>query len=78
MAIATLSSKGQITVPIEVRRALGVDTGDRLDFVQTGEGRFEIVPATRDVRQLKGLVKSKVGIVTLDQMNQAIRKRAGR
>lgn len=78
MAIATLSSKGQITVPIEVRRALGVDTGDRLDFVQTGEGRFEIVPATRDVRQLKGLVKSKVGIVTIDQMNEAIRKRAGR
>jgi antitoxin PrlF len=30
---STISSKGQITVPIEVRRRLGLKEGDRVDFV---------------------------------------------
>ena len=34
MATATLTSKGQITLPVDVRRALGVDTGDRVEFVE--------------------------------------------
>jgi len=33
-----ITSKGQITVPIEVRRMLGVKAGDRLLFESDGEG----------------------------------------
>ena len=33
MATAVLTSKGQVTIPKEVRQALGVETGDRLEFV---------------------------------------------
>ena len=35
---ATITSKGQITVPREVRRALGVRTGDKLLFESDGKG----------------------------------------
>lgn len=41
---STLSSKGQITVPLEIRRRLGLKEGDRVEFVVEGE-RTIIRPA---------------------------------
>ncbi len=54
MSTATLTSKGQITIPADVRRALNVEAGDRVEFVQVEPGRFEVIPATRSVQFLKG------------------------
>jgi antitoxin PrlF len=34
---STISSKGQITVPLEIRRRLGLKEGDRVEFVVDGE-----------------------------------------
>ena len=72
MSTATLSSKGQITIPAIVRAALGVVTGDRLEFVQIEPGHFELVAATRSVKALKGLVSKPASPVTIEQMNEAI------
>jgi antitoxin PrlF len=41
---STVSSKGQVTVPQEVRTRLGLKTGDRLEFVMEG-GQMIIRPA---------------------------------
>jgi AbrB family looped-hinge helix DNA binding protein len=41
---STISSKGQITVPIEVRKRLGLKTGDRVEFV-FDDGTTAIRPA---------------------------------
>ncbi len=41
---STISSKGQITVPQEVRRRLGLEPGDRVEFV-VEEGRTILRPA---------------------------------
>lgn len=41
---STISSKGQITVPIEVRKRLGLKTGDRVEFVLEDD-RTAIRPA---------------------------------
>ncbi len=38
MAEATVTSKGQVTIPKTVRDALGLQTGDRVDFVESDEG----------------------------------------
>ena len=55
MSTATLTSKGQITIPVDVRNALKVDAGDRVEFVQIAPDRYEFVAATKDVSALKGM-----------------------
>ena len=50
MTTATLTSKGQITIPAQVRQALKVETGDRIEFVEVEPGRFELIAATQSLR----------------------------
>ena len=73
MASATLTSKGQVTLPKSVRERLGVETGDRLEFIESEQG-FLVVAATRDIRSLKGIVGRPKKPVTIDDMNKAIEK----
>ena len=42
MTTATLTSKGQITIPASVRDALHIGTGDRVEFVEVHPGRYEL------------------------------------
>lgn len=72
MSTATMTTKGQITIPAAVRAALGVEAGDRVEFVQVEPGRFELVPATSPVAALKGLVRKPTSPVTVEDMNKAI------
>lgn len=72
MATATITSKGQITIPAVVRAALGVEAGDRVEFVQVEPGRFELVAATQPVTALKGLIRKPPCPVTIEAMNEAI------
>lgn len=72
MSTATMTSKGQITIPAIVRSALGVETGDRIEFVQVEPGRFELVAATQPVTALKGLVRKPASSVSIAAMNKAI------
>ena len=78
MSTATLTSKGQITIPADVRRLLNAQTGDRVEFVQVGPGRFELVAATRSVRELKGLFGKPDGTVSIAEMNRVIAERGAR
>jgi len=79
MAAATVTSKGQITIPARVRTALGVDAGDRIVFVEVGKGEFHIVAATRSVRELSGMLYRKGRKpVSIEEMNAAIGKGAAR
>lgn len=72
MSTATLTSKGQITIPAIVRSALGVEAGDRVEFVQVEPGRFELIAATQSVTSLKGLVRKPGVPVTIEKMNETI------
>ena len=72
MATATLTSKGQITIPAIVRAGLGVETGDRVEFIEVEPGRFELVAATQSVLALKGLIRQPASPVTIETMNEAI------
>ena len=72
-----MTSKGQVTIPRPVRAALGLDSGDRIEFVELGKGQFAIVAATRSVQELKGLFRGKRSKpVSIEEMNAAIAKRA--
>ena len=78
MATATLTSKGQITIPSAVRSALGLTTGDRIEFVELAEGQFSIIPANKSVKALKGMVGKPLKTVSIEQMNRAIAKRGAK
>ena len=75
MTTATLTSKGQVTIPLEVRQRLGLDTGDRIEFVLLADGEYAIKPAIDDVRSLKGLLRKPSKPVSVEDMNTAIRTR---
>ena len=75
MSIATITSKGQITIPAAVRKALGVGFGDRLAFVRTPAGQFEIAPAKESVRTLMGFGAKTGRKLSVNQMNQIIAQR---
>jgi antitoxin PrlF len=75
MSIATLTTKGQITIPADVRRSLNVAAGDRVEFVQVEPGRFEVIAVTRSVRELKGMFGKPARRVSIEEMNEAIAAR---
>ena len=68
----TISSKGQVTIPVEIRNMLRLNTGDRVDFVVFDKNRVELMPKKGSVGSLKGLVKWSGKPMTLKQMDEAI------
>lgn len=78
MPTAVVTSKGQITIPKPVRDGLGVETGDRVEFVELERGVYTVVAATRDVRELKGMIPRPAKPVSVEDMNKAIRRHAAR
>lgn len=75
MTTATLTSKGQITIPAAVRESLRVGTGDRVEFIEIEPGRYEVIAATRPVTALKGMFGRPAKSATIEDMNAAIAKR---
>ncbi len=79
MATATITSKGQTTIPKTVRQRLRLKAGDRVEFVVRDDGTALMVPATIRVTDLEGILSPGRKPVTVAAMNAAIRKRgAGR
>ena len=72
MSTATITSKGQITIPKPVRQRLGVNPGDRVEFIELENGVFQLVAASRDIKSLKGIVPKPANPVTIDEMNETI------
>lgn len=72
MTSASVTSKGQVTIPIDVRTKLGLRPGSRLAFVPTATGGYEIHPETASIKDLKGAVSPPSRPVSIDAMNEAI------
>ena len=76
MPTATMTTKGQVTIPKEIREHLKIDTGDRLSFVVQDDGSVIVKPITRDVRELGGLLhRSEQRPVSLREMDEGIARR---
>lgn len=76
MAIGTMTTKGQITIPKEIRDALRLRPGDRVDFVLGKDGKAVLHPLTGRLEDLIGILKYDGPTVTIEEMNEAIRRRA--
>lgn len=77
MPTATITSKGQITIPIEVRKKLGLRAGDQINFFEDEEGRYTFEPKTGSIMDMEGILK-KLGYAPLghvpstEEMDKAI------
>lgn len=57
MALSTVTSKGQITLPKEVREHLHIGEGDRVDIQIEKDGSVRLVPVSGSVRDLYGCLR---------------------
>jgi AbrB family looped-hinge helix DNA binding protein len=76
MIEAKLTSKGQITVPKDVRMKLNLKPGDRVRFVIETDGRVRLWPAKRDISSLRGVLPKPKRALTIEEMEAAIRQHA--
>jgi AbrB family looped-hinge helix DNA binding protein len=74
MTKAKITSKGQITIPKEIRELLGVHPGDQVVFRSTDAGIL-VEANTVDLMTLRGVLKPKRTGVTVGDMKEAVRKR---
>jgi AbrB family looped-hinge helix DNA binding protein len=76
MPTATMTTKGQVTIPKEIREHLRIDTGDRLSFVVQEDGTVVVRPITRHVRELGGLLhRPRQRSVSIREMDEGIGRR---
>ena len=73
MSTATLTSKGQITVPAGMRDDLRLVPGSKLEFEKQPNGDYLVRRKTIDIRQLRGVLKGKTDrVLTVEQMRDAV------
>jgi len=71
--LATLTSKGQITLPKEIRDRLGLDAGAMLDFELLPDNTITARAVKPDARRIRGLLKSPQSKpLTIEQMDEGI------
>lgn len=76
MQTSTVTTKGQVTIPVELRKRLGLRPGDQVGFVVEDDG-VRLVRRERRIEAAFGICEAKVS-VTDDEIEQAIRSRAGK
>lgn len=71
---STLSSKGQVTLPKEVRERLGLKPSDMVVFTEDEQGRVVLTTALRQLDELHGMLKhlAKDRPVSIEEMDEAI------
>jgi len=72
MPTATITSKGQITIPQQVRSDMGLAAGDRVDFIRMEDGHYAVVPASHSIKSLKGIIPRPDRPVSLEDMQAGI------
>ena len=70
--LATLTAKGQVTLPKAFRQELNLNAGDKIDFVMLDNGVIQIVPLKQPSSKLKGIIPKPKKAVSIEEMNEAI------
>jgi antitoxin PrlF len=78
MSAATITSKGQITIPKDIRALLDLNAGDKVSFIVDDRGLVNLVPVTRHISSLKGIVNKPRSAVSIEDMNAAIKIKASK
>lgn len=76
MATATMTSKGQVTIPAAIRKKLRLHAGSKIDFIENKAGETVIRPKTGSIRDLYGFIKYDGPPVSIEEMDEAVKKAA--
>jgi AbrB family looped-hinge helix DNA binding protein len=75
MAITTITTKGQVTIPKEIRDYLNLDTGSKVNFVIDENGIVTLIPLNVPVQSLSGILhRPGMKTATLEEMETAIKE----
>lgn len=75
---STITSKGQVTVPAEIRAQLNLQTGDRLEF-EIDQGSLRVVPIGKGtLQEFIDILPKPSRVVSVEEMNEAIAEGAAR
>ena len=73
MSIATVTTKGQITIPKEIRDYLKLETGSKVEFVIDEIGNVKIIPLNVPIEALSGVLhRPGMKAATTEEMEIAI------
>jgi antitoxin PrlF len=72
MPAATVTSKGQITIPVEVRKKHGIQTGDHLDFTENERGELVLRQKKGSLMDMFGGLKWDGPPVSIEEINKTI------
>ena len=79
MSVAIMTSKGQVTIPKSIRDSLGLNMGDKLEFILSENGDALLRPVTRRVDDVFGrLHRPGRRPVSVEEMDEAIARRLRR
>jgi AbrB family looped-hinge helix DNA binding protein len=76
MSEAKMTSKGQITVPKDVRLKLNLKPGDRVLFIVEDDGAVRVRAANRDISSLAGILPPPTRAATLEEIDASIQRGA--
>jgi|AntDeeMetagen681_2_1112603.scaffolds.fasta_scaffold00007_96 AbrB family looped-hinge helix DNA binding protein len=70
---STVSEKGQLVIPKDIRQALDVQRGDKLTWVMEDDGTIRVTVARGDLMALKGSIKSAGRSISTEEMDEAVK-----
>ncbi len=77
MASATVTSKGQVTIPGSIRRLLGINSRDKLLFIPDGDGAI-IKPLKRNILDIRGVAKQRGVEIDFKKLREETKKRVAK
>ena len=76
MQQSAITIKGQVTIPASIRRKFGLHRGDKVVFQEEGD-KIYLQPVQDNIEAAFGII-TPLKSVTLAEMDEAVKKRAGR
>ena len=76
MTVATLTKKGQVTIPKSVRDSMGLHTGDKLEFTVSDNGGAFFRPVTKKVDEVFGILHQPGRkAVSIEEMDAVVKSK---
>jgi antitoxin PrlF len=76
IVLCLMTSKGQVTIPREIRKQLRLRSGQKVQFRIEDGNRVLMTPVFARLSDLAGILPAPKRAVTLEEMDEAIRKSA--